>query len=107
MGKWRCRAGKEVYPVKFKKTSLLTKLLLLVVAVYAIFNLVKLQDGVAQAKARIKTLEEQVLYAEQEYALVEQELAELGTDKSIMKIARTRLGMVESGEIVFHDADVQ
>ena len=93
--------------MKFKKTSLITKLLLLVVAVYAIFNLVKLQDGVAQAKSRIKTLEEQVLYAEQEYALVEQELAELGTDKSIMKIARTRLGMVESGEIVFHDADVQ
>lgn len=93
--------------MKFKKTSLVTKLLLLVVAVYAIFNLVKLQDGVVQAKSRIKTLEEQVLYAEQEYALVEQELAELGTDKSIMKIARTRLGMVESGEIVFHDADVQ
>ena len=52
-------------------------------------------------------LEEQVLYAEQEYALAEQELADLGSDRSVMKIARTRLGMVEIGEIVLCDADAQ
>jgi cell division protein FtsB len=38
---------------------------------------------------------------------VEQELSELGTDKSVVKIARARLGMVEAGEIVLYDADVQ
>ena len=38
---------------------------------------------------------------------MEQERQELGSDKSIMKIARTRLGMVEAGEIVFYDADAE
>ncbi len=93
--------------MRLKKTSIGTKLLLLIVAIYAIATLVDLQDRVSAANVEVAALEEQVLYAEQENALVQQELAELGTDKSIMKIARTRLGMVESGEIVFYDADVQ
>ena len=93
--------------MRFKKTSFWTKLLLLIVVIYAVVTLVDLQDRISSANAEIAALEEQVLYAEQEHALVEQELAELGSDKSVMKIARTRLGMVESGEIVFYDADVQ
>ena len=93
--------------MRFRKTSLLTKLLLLAAVVYALVTLVRLQDRVAAANARVETLEEQVLYAEQECALVEQELSELGTDKSVMKIARARLGMGEAGEIVLYDADVQ
>lgn len=93
--------------MRFRKSSLLTKLLLLAAVVYALVTLVRLQDRVAAANARVETLEEQVLYAEQECALVEQELSELGTDKSVVKIARARLGMVEAGEIVLYDADVQ
>ncbi len=93
--------------MRFKKTSIWAKLLLIIVAIYAVVTLVDLQDRVADANAQVAALEEQVLYAEQENALVEQELSELGTDKSIMKIARTRLGMVEAGEIVFYDADAQ
>ena len=93
--------------MRLKKTSMLTKLLLLVVSIYAIVTLVNLQDRVSAANAEVAALEQQVLYAEQERTLMEQSLRELGTDKSIMKIARARLGMVEVGEIVFYDADVQ
>ena len=93
--------------MRLKKTSLLTKLLLLVVAIYAVTTLVNHQDRVSAANAEVAALEQQVLYAEQVKTLMEESLRELGTDKSIMKIARARLGMVESGEIVFYDADVQ
>ncbi len=93
--------------MRLKKTSFWTKLLLIIVIAYAVITLVDLQDRVTAANAQVAALEEQVLFAEQENALVEQELDELGTDKSIRKIARTRLGMVEAGEIVFYDADVQ
>lgn len=93
--------------MRLKKTSFWTKLLLIIVIAYAVITLVDLQDRVTAANAQVAALEEQVLFAEQENALVEQELNELGTDKSIRKIARTRLGMVEAGEIVFYDADVQ
>ena len=93
--------------MKLKKTSLLTKLLILAVVIYALVTLVGLQDRIADANAEVARLEEQVLYAEQNYALIEQDLEDLGSDQSVKKIARTRLGMVEAGEIVFHDGDVQ
>ena len=93
--------------MRFKKTSFWTKLLLLIVAVYAVITLVDLQDRVSAAKGEIASLEEQVLYAGQENALVQQELNDFGSDESITKLARSRLGMVEAGEIVFYDADDQ
>lgn len=93
--------------MRLKKSSLGIKILLLAVSIPAVISLVNLQDDVKEANAEVSALEQRVLYAEQEQALMEQSLRELGTDKSIMKIARTRLGMVESGEIVFYDADVQ
>ncbi len=93
--------------MRLKKTSFWTKLLLVIVAVYAVITLVNLQDRVSSAKAEVASLEEQVLYAEQENALMEEELEDLGSDQSVMKIARARLGMVEAGEIVFLDADAQ
>ena len=93
--------------MRLKKASILTKLLLLVVSVYAVITLVNLQDRVRTANAEVSALEQQVLYAEQEKALMEESLRELGTDKSIMTIARARLGMVELGEIVFLDVDAQ
>ena len=93
--------------MRLKKTSFWTTLLLVIVAVYAVITLVNLQDRVSSAKAEVDSLEEQVLYAEQENALMEQELEDLGSDQSVMKIARARLGMVEAGEIVFLDADAQ
>lgn len=93
--------------MRLKKSSLGIKILLLAVSIPAMISLVNLQDDVKEANAEVAALEQRVLYAEQEQALMEQSLRELGTDKSIMKIARTRLGMVESGEIVFYDADVQ
>ena len=93
--------------MRIKRTSILTKLLLLIVIVYAVITLVDLQDSVSAANAEAASLEQQVLFAEQENALVQQDLAALGSDESTVKIARSRLGMVEAGEIVFFDADAQ
>ena len=43
--------------MRMKKTSLLTKLLLAVVAIYALVTLVNLQDRVNEAKTQINDLE--------------------------------------------------
>ena len=93
--------------MRLKRSSIWTKLLLLIVVVYAIITLVDLQDRIAVAKAEVATLEQQLHYAKQDQALARRSLFNLGTDASVKNIARARLGMVESGEIVFYDADVQ
>ena len=93
--------------MRLKKTSFWIKLLLVIVVVYAVVTLVDLQDRVTVARTEVESLEQQVLYAEQENALAAQELKDLGSEQSVKRIARTRLGMVEAGEIVFFDADAQ
>lgn len=93
--------------MRLKKAGYALKFLVLAASIYAVVLLVSLQDQVRTARAEVSNLEQQVLYAEQEKALMEEALHDLGSDKSVMKIARTRLGMVESGEIVFYDTDAQ
>ena len=92
--------------MRFKKTSFLTKLLLLIVAGYAVYTLVRLQDRIQIARQTVSDLEAQVVYAEQDNAQLEQDLKDLDSDRSVKSIARNRLGMVEAGEIVFRDADM-
>lgn len=92
--------------MRFKRTSFLTKLLLLIVAVYAVYTLVRLQDRIQIARQTVSNLEAQVVYAEQDNAQLEQDLKDLDSDRSVKSIARNRLGMVEAGEIVFRDADM-
>ncbi|MBQ1589239.1 MAG: septum formation initiator family protein [Oscillospiraceae bacterium] len=92
--------------MRFKKTSFLTKLLLLIVAVYAVYTLVRLQDRIQIARQTVSDLEAQVVYAEQDNAQLEQDLKDIDSDRSVKSIARNRLGMVEAGEIVFRDADM-
>ena len=89
--------------MRFKKTSFLTKLLLLIVAVYAVYTLVRLQDRIQIARQTVSDLEAQVVYAEQDNAQLEQDLKDIDSDRSVKSIARNRLGMVE---IVFRDADM-
>lgn len=92
--------------MRFKKTSFLTKLLLLIVAVYAVYTLVRLQDRIQIARQTVSDLEAQVVYAEQDNAQLKQDLNDIDSDRSVKSIARNRLGMVEAGEIVFRDADM-
>lgn len=92
--------------MRFKKTSFLTKLLLLIVAGYAVFTLVRLQDRIQIARQTVSDLEAQVVYAEQDNAQLKQDLNDIDSDRSVKSIARNRLGMVEAGEIVFRDADM-
>lgn len=92
--------------MRFKKTSFLTKILLLIVAVYAVYTLVRLQDRIQVARQTVSDLEAQVVYAEQDNAQLKQDLNDIDSDRSVKSIARNRLGMVEAGEIVFRDADM-
>lgn len=92
--------------MRFKKTSFLTKLLLLIVAGYAVFTLVRLQDRIQIARQTVSDLEAQVVYAEQDNAQLKQDINDIDSDRSVKSIARNRLGMVEAGEIVFRDADM-
>lgn len=91
--------------MRLKKTSLLTKLLILAICAFALVSLVSLRGEIQEKRAQAEELRKQVMYAEQEQRELEEDMSKLGSDESIIKIASERLGMVFPGDIRFYDSD--
>ena len=72
--------------IKFKKSSLITKLVIAILLVYAMITLVHLQRQLSQKQAERAALETQL------------------TDEGVEAVAREQLGLVSEGEITFYDA---
>ena len=89
--------------MRFKRSSLVTKLLILVLVVYATVTLVSLQNQVAEKNAEAEALESSIAATEQENQRLQQAIDALGTDEGVEEVARRKLGLVAEGEIVFYD----
>ncbi|MGN0980775.1 MAG: cell division protein FtsL [Candidatus Avoscillospira sp.] len=89
--------------MRFKRSSLLTKLLILVLVVYATVTLVSLQSQVTEKNAEAAKLESSIAATEQENQRLQQAIDALGTDEGVEEVARRKLGLVSEGEIVFYD----
>ena len=89
--------------LKFKKSSLLVKLVILIVLVYATVTLVSLQNQVTQKKEESAALSEQVAQLQQDNNVLQESIDNLQTSAGIEAIARNKLGLVKDGEIVFYD----
>ncbi len=91
--------------MQIKRTSLLTKLLIVAVIIYAVITLVGLQGQINAAKNEIAEQEKTLTITRQKNEALDQEIEDLGSDKSIERIARQKLGMVYEGEIAFFNID--
>lgn len=89
--------------MRFKRSSLLTKILVLILVVYATVTLVSLEGQVAEKNAEAETLESSIEAAKQENLRLEQAIDTLDTDEGVIDAARNKLGLVSEGEIVFYD----
>ena len=89
--------------MRFKRSSLLTKILILVLVVYATVTLVSLQSQVTEKEAEAQALQSDITAAKQENLRLEQAIDALDTDEGVASVAREKLGWVADGEIVFYD----
>jgi len=89
--------------MRFKRSSLVTKLLLLALVIYAAVTLVSLQEQVEQSREQEKILEESIASTQQENQRWNDKINALGTDIGVEQVARDKLGWVSDGEIVFYD----
>ena len=86
------------------KSSLITKLVILTVMIYAIVTIVTLQPKINALKAEKEALSEEVSVLQQSNLELQEDLAKLGTDASVTKIARERLNLVSDGEVIYIDS---
>ena len=89
--------------MRFKHSSLMTKILILVLVVYATVTLVSLQNQVTEKIAEAELLQSSIDAAKQENLRLQQAIDTLGTDEGVEAVARQKLGWVAKGEIVFYD----
>ena len=89
--------------MKFKRSSLMTKVIVLLPAVAATVTLVSLQAQLAEKRAQAAALEAEVAAAAQENQRQEATIEAAGTEEGVKDIARQKLGLAESGEFVFYD----
>ena len=89
--------------MKFVKSSLLVKLILLIVVVYATVTLVSLRRQITEKQAEAAQLTSSITSAEQENSRLTDAIENIDTDAGVEAVAREKLGMVAEGEIVFQD----
>ena len=89
--------------MRFKHSSLVTMILILVLVVYATVTLVSLQNQVAEKNAEAELLQSSIDAAKQENLRLQQAIDTLDTDEGVEAVARQKLGWVAKGEIVFYD----
>lgn len=89
--------------MKFVRSSLLVKLILLIVVVYATVTLVSLRRQITEKQAESAQLTSSITSAEQENSRLTDAIENIDTDAGVEAVAREKLGMVAEGEIVFQD----
>ena len=89
--------------MRFKRSSLLTKLLILVLVAYRTVTLVTLQSQITEKQALAEELQTSIDATNQENLRLEQAINALGTDAGVEAVARQKLGLVAKGEIIFYD----
>ena len=89
--------------MKFVRSSLLVKLILLIVVVYATVTLVSLRRQITEKQAESAQLTSSIISAEQENSRLTDAIENIDTDAGVEAVAREKLGMVAEGEIVFQD----
>ena len=89
--------------MKLVKSSLLVKLEILILVVYATVTLVRLRSRINEKDAEVKGLTSSIASTQQENDRLQSSIDALDTPEGLEQVARDQLGMVSEGEIVFED----
>ena len=89
--------------MKFKKASIITKIIIAALILYAGVTLVTLKGRVTAAREEQADLQAQVDEATAANAELEYQIKHSDEDDIIEDIARSKLGLVMPGEKIFYD----
>ena len=89
--------------MKFVKSSLLVKLVILILVFYATVTLVSLRQQINEKNEQEAILNSSIASTRQENNRLQDSIDALGTDEGVAAVARDKLGMVEEGDIIFYD----
>lgn len=89
--------------MKTVKASFITKIVILIMIVYLSITLLNLRGSIQSASANLAKLQAQTAAQAAENAALEEDIENGDNPETILEIAKEKLGLVESGEVVFYD----
>ena len=90
--------------MRLLRTSVVTKLIIVAVIVYAAVTVVSLQPKIEALVQECNELAAQADAAVGANDALRQDIDALGSDESVRQIARERLHLVEDGELIYVDS---
>ena len=91
--------------MRFSKSGILSKIIILVLVVFAFSRLISTQRSITNARENLEDLRQRVIEQELINAELTYAIENYNDPDVIAGIARTQLGLVFPGEIVFRNAD--
>lgn len=89
----------------FQRTTPLVKVLIIIMLVVCTAALLSLGIGISKAKASLEADRKAAAALEQENAVLEEDIEDLGTIRSIKDLARRFLGLFDPDTIIFSPED--
>lgn len=89
--------------MKTVKASFITKIVILIMIVYLSITLLNLRGSIQNASANLADIQAQTAVQAAENAALEEDIENGDDPDTILEIAKEKLGLVESGEVVFYD----
>ena len=89
--------------MKLKRAGIITKIVIAAMIVYAVVSLTGLKPQIESAKKHQQELQESVERVMQENAELQYDIEHAADDETIEDIARSKLGLVKPGEVIFYD----
>ena len=89
--------------LKFKRSGTITKFVLLILGVYMAILLLSVRTQIRNAEADPRALQTQVDEQTATNASLAADIANRNDPDTVLAIAKERMRLVESGEIIFYD----
>ena len=89
--------------MKFKRAGTITKFVLLILGVYMAILLMSVRTQIRSAEADLRALQTQVDEQTATNASLAADIANRNDPDTVLAIAKERMRLVESGEIIFYD----
>ena len=89
--------------MKFKRAGTITKFVLLILGVYMAILLLSVRTQIRSAEADLRALQTQVDEQTAANASLAADIANRNDPDTVLAIAKDRMRLVESGEIIFYD----
>lgn len=89
--------------MKFKRAGIITKIVVLILLIYIAITLLSVRAKIQDASAAYQALQAQVDEQTAANAALASDIANKDDPDTILAIAKERMGLLESGEIIFYD----